>query len=215
MPENIEDFVNKLPNVTGDKRFTSFCTQAAFSGDGNIFFKEEVEKKGYSFKQSFQINITTNFNVAMFPFSLSKPAEGKKLEKIKSKALLKIKQMARKISDNEEYIEGRRFYQKLIGGIQRKFFRRGKKKLPAKFQFFHEKCTKCGLCESNCPTENIVLKKDDPLELNWKDNCLLCFRCYNFCPSKAINYGNKITDPEKYKRYRGPVSGLKLSDLKE
>lgn len=211
LPANMNDFIYALPKVSGDKKFSAFCTQAGFSGDGCIFFRKVVEEKGYKFLQSFQIDLTTNFHVAMLPFSLFKPAEGKKLEKIKAKASAKIKKVAGKIAENVEYIEGKRFYQILMGGLQRSFFRRGKKKLPAKFKFSKERCIKCKLCVSTCPTENLVLELED-LDLKRKNNCLLCFRCYNFCPSLAINYGGETKSPEKYKRYMGPVK-LKISDI--
>ena len=74
-----------------------------------FILKKQLKHKGYKFLQSVQINMTTNFNVAMLPFSLSKPASGKKLEKKKAKALKKIKKLAIKINEEKSYIEGRRF----------------------------------------------------------------------------------------------------------
>ena len=46
LPENMLDLVDKLPRVRNNKGFSAFCTQAAFSGDGTIFFKPEITKKG-------------------------------------------------------------------------------------------------------------------------------------------------------------------------
>ena len=192
-----------------------FATQASFSGDGKYlkFQKRLIEEKGYRFMQSFQVNMTTNFNVAMLPFSLSRPAEGNKLEKIKSKASNKIRQIAEKISNKEESLEGNRFYQVLLGGFQRSFFRRSEKKLLNKFKFSENRCMKCKLCVMTCPTGNLSLDTD-ALDLKRGENCLLCFRCYNFCPGLAINYGKKIDNPEKYKRFTGPVKNLKISDIR-
>jgi len=212
LPAIMKDFVDDLPSVSGGKGFSAFCTQAAFSGDGSVFFKGDMEKKGYNFLQSFQINMTTNFNVAMLPFSLSKPAAGKKLEKIKVKASKKIKEMAKKIAENKEHIEGRRFYQVLMGRFQRSYFRQSAQKLTKLFQFAKERCVKCGLCARTCPTENIVLDLEN-LDLRRKDKCILCFRCYNFCPNCAINYGKRVKDVEKCKRYKGPIENLKVADI--
>ncbi len=210
LPKNVKDFIDPLPDGH-DKKFAVFCTQAAFSGDGNVFFKKDIAKKGYRFLQSFQINFTTNFNVAMFPFSMVAPAKGKKLEKIKANVSRKIKNMAVKIRDEKKYIQGTNFVFSVIGHIQRYFFRRQMKKLCGLFKFFKERCTNCGLCVQTCPTENIYFDSGD---LKRKDNCLLCFRCYNFCPKMAINFGKKIKDPEKYGRFRGPVSRLKIPDIR-
>jgi len=214
LPANMKEFVYNLPDVSDHKKFSAFCTQAAFSGDGSVFFKSDIEKKGYKFLQSFQINLTTNFNVAMLPFSLSKPAEGKKLVKIKYKATMKIKKIAAKIAVSEMYIEGKRFYQVLLGGLQRYVFRRSEKKMPKGFKFSKERCTKCKLCVRTCPTNNLSFDADT-LDLIRGDNCLLCFRCYNFCPTLAINFGKKIKNPENYKRYKGPVEKLNISEIRK
>ena len=213
LPNNMRDFVNGLPKVQGNRKFSVFCTQAAFTGDGNIYFKEAVEQKGYKFLQSIQINMTTNFNVAMLPFSLSKPASGKKLEKKKAKALKKIKKLAIKINEEQTYIEGRRFYQILGGRIQRYFFRKEEKKFPIYFKFIKENCVNCNLCVKNCPTKNLFFNDSEELDWMCKDNCILCFRCYNFCPNNAIAFGKKIKSPDKCVRYKGPIKGLKLSDI--
>ena len=62
------------------------------------------------------------------------------------------------------------------------------------------KCTKCGLCVSLCPIDNI--RMDDYPAIG--DRCLLCMRCVSFCPSKAIAKKNgRLND------YRA----LKASDL--
>ncbi len=215
LPENMKNFVAKLPEATDGKKFSAFCTQAAFSGDGNIFFKPEVEAKGYNFRQSFQVNMTTNFNVAMLPFSLSKPARGKKLEKIKTKALAKIQKIAGMIASDKEYFEGRRFYQVILGKIQRAMFRKQEKKLPNKFQFLPDRCIKCGICAKECPAENLTFEYGDTPKLTWSDKCILCFRCYNFCPGLAINFGGKVKNPEKYRRFKGPVKHMKISDIRK
>lgn len=212
MPRNMKELLCALPCVTGKKAFSAFCTQADFSGDGCVFFKKEIEGKGYRFLQAFQVNMTTNFNVAMPLFSLFKPAEGAKLEKIKAKAAEKIKRMAAAIIGGKVHIEGTRFYLVLPGRLQRSFFRRSEKDLAGSFRFLKERCTRCGLCVRTCPTENIVLEPDG---IRRKDNCLLCFRCYNLCPALAINYGGEVKDPEKYKRYKGPVEHLDISEIRK
>ena len=214
LPLNMRAFVKNLPSITNhSKTFSAFCTQAGFTGDGNIYFKADVEGKGYKFSQSIQLTLTTNFNVAMFPFSLSKPAEGKKLEKKKTKTLKKIQKLAKCITNNIEYIEGSSFYLALPGKLQRHFFRIGEKKMSKKFKFFRERCVHCNLCVKSCPVNNWSF--DNEGNLKNSEKCILCFRCYNFCPTKAINFGKNVKDPEKYKRFRGPIENMKLSDIRK
>ena len=215
LPKNVRDFIRNLPKVSDSTKFGAFCTQAGFSGDGNWYFKKDAEAKGYKFQQSFQINFTTNFNVAIFPFSLSKPAEGVKLKRKKIKVAKKIKRMAKKIVNNERYIEGRKFYQMLLGRLQRSLFLSREVKFSKGFKFSKDRCTKCKLCVQTCPTKSLKLDESKDLNLIRNDNCILCFRCYNFCPTLAINFGKNIKDPTKYKRFTGPVKDLKISDIRK
>ncbi len=214
LPLNMREFVKNLSTIKeNSKSFSVFCTQAGFTGDGNVYFKKDLENKGYRFSQSIQLTLTTNFNVAMFPFSLSKPATGKKLEKKKAKALKKIQKLAKCITDNKKYIEGTSLCLALPGRLQRHFFRKGEKKMPKKFKFFKERCVNCNLCIETCPVDNWSFDENGNLKSAGK--CILCFRCYNFCPSKAINFGKNIKNPEKYKRFKGPVANLKLSEIRK
>jgi NAD-dependent dihydropyrimidine dehydrogenase PreA subunit len=215
LPENMEKFIYDLPNVSDKKKITTFCTQSRFSGNGNIFFKKNIENKGYTLLQSFQLNLTTNFHVAMFPFSLFKPAKNYKLERKKNNVDKKIKKIVHYIQENKKYIEGKKIYQVLLGNLQRCIFKRNKKKLSKKFIFSHDRCIKCKLCVQNCPTKNLILKETAKLILKRKKTCLLCFRCYNFCPTRAINFGKENKNPYKYKRYTGPIENLDICSIKK
>ena len=213
MPKNMRDFVKNLPKTSDNKKISIFCTQAGFSGDANIYFKKDLTSKGYFFNQSIQIDLTTNLHVEMLPFSLCKPANVKKIEKKKRKALKKIKLFADIINKNDKYIEGRRIYQKLLGGLQRHFFNKYEVRFARYFKFLNNKCNRCKLCTENCPANNWFFDKFGKLQSRGK--CILCFRCYNFCPTHAINFGRKITKPDKYIRFKGPINNLNISDIKK
>ena len=46
----------------------------------------------------------------------------------------------------------------------------------------------------------------------FENRCILCMRCYNFCPNKAIQMTKKTKDTRKYIRYKGP-EGLGCNTL--
>ena len=214
MPLNVREFVKNLPIVEDQKKIAFFCTQAGYTGDGNVYFMKDVEAKGYNFLQSIQITLTTNFNVNIPPFNFSKPAAGKKLERKKTKALKKIKMLAECIQEGKRKIVGTQFYY-WPGKIQRYFFNKGEKSFPKYFIFNKEKCVNCQLCVKNCPTENLFF--DETGELNWTKNekCIACVRCYNFCPKDAIFIGKKLKSDDKWVRFKGPLSKLNISDIKK
>jgi len=46
-------------------------------------------------------------------------------------------------------------------------------------------CNLCGLCASQCPTQNISIQDG---KLEFSDKCLLCLRCWWHCPTRAISH---------------------------
>jgi ferredoxin len=56
-----------------------------------------------------------------------------------------------------------------------------KKMLPP-LKLVEEKCTRCGICEKECPADAIRL---DPYP-RFGDACFLCYNCYRLCEEGAI-----------------------------
>ena len=56
-------------------------------------------------------------------------------------------------------------------------------------------CIGCGQCVRNCPLNNIKLKDGKPV---WGKNCTHCMACICYCPTKAIEYGEKSTGKPRY-----------------
>jgi ferredoxin/flavodoxin len=72
---------------------------------------------------------------------------------------------------------------------------------------FHitERCTGCGVCERICPANNIKMAGSHP---NWSTVCEQCVACIQWCPARAIEYGDKTA---KRTRYQNPE--ITLSDM--
>lgn len=62
------------------------------------------------------------------------------------------------------------------------------------FFFDHKKfgstdaCIGCGLCARNCPIQNITIENGRPA---WREECIMCLRCYHVCPRHAIRWNGQ------------------------
>ena len=62
---------------------------------------------------------------------------------------------------------------------------------------FHvsDACISCGSCERVCPLGNVSLQNGKPV---WGAQCTHCMGCISVCPKKAIDYGKKTQDRNRY-----------------
>ena len=58
-----------------------------------------------------------------------------------------------------------------------------------------ENCTSCGLCSDICPVLNITLEDQKP---TWHHHCERCMACIQWCPTEAIQYGQKTINRKRY-----------------
>ena len=72
------------------------------------------------------------------------------------------------------------------------------------FKIDTEKCTKCGLCASECPTLIIDGKNGFPEIKEGKDkNCIKCQHCLAICPTGALSILGK--NPENSLEVNGEI----------
>ena len=58
-----------------------------------------------------------------------------------------------------------------------------------------EDCSGCGLCSKVCSVHNIEMINGKP---NWQHHCEMCLGCLQYCPKRAIEYGTKSINRERY-----------------
>lgn len=56
-------------------------------------------------------------------------------------------------------------------------------------------CKSCGLCMQVCHVKNIELREGMPF---WKGRCEQCMACIQWCPHRAIDFGNKTCTRGRY-----------------
>ena len=63
-----------------------------------------------------------------------------------------------------------------------------------KFNVDLEKCTKCGLCVSDCPTGAIIADENGTVKMQNPLRCMECQHCFAICPNGAISIMGKNPD---------------------
>jgi MinD superfamily P-loop ATPase len=58
-----------------------------------------------------------------------------------------------------------------------------------------DKCIGCGKCAQKCPLNNISIMEGKPV---WGKNCTHCMTCICYCPTEAIEYGEKSKGKPRY-----------------
>ncbi|MHA2379125.1 MAG: EFR1 family ferrodoxin [Candidatus Thorarchaeota archaeon] len=68
-----------------------------------------------------------------------------------------------------------------------------------------EKCTECGVCERVCPVQNITVIDGQP---QWLHRCEQCLACINWCPERAIQFGNNTQSRGRYTNPRVSIDEM-------
>ena len=170
-------FIKNLPYVHSIPLFM-IDTKLIYSGGILGPVRKIIRRKGY-------IPIGAKEFIMPSNVFIKEGMNDKKRAKI-NKALLKATEFARRLIDGKTSWFDLPVYSDLMALISQsnrnwKFFESLTPIIVDK-----SKCNSCGLCEKLCPVNNIKLIKY-PEFLN---NCILCMRCFAYCPKEAISFKN-------------------------
>ena len=137
---------------------------------------------------------------------LSNPPQLPEQKAMYDTARSKAAAIAEHVKNREKHLEKMGFAGKIMGLAYGPFI----KSLPKSDEKFiiSSSCTKCGVCVSVCPADNIQLAPQG--KHVWLHRCEGCLACLQFCPEEAINIGKKT---ELRSRYRHPTASV--SDMKK
>jgi ferredoxin len=203
VPRLMRDFVIKNMDTLKDKKIIIFCTQLIFSGDGarvltDLFPQNQATGVIYA-EHFFMPNNVCNL------FFL--PLAGKKLtERYLSKAQKKMQKVCKNISKGVIKKRGFNPVSQVLGLAQGSFMPGIEERAKSKVRIDGD-CNQCGICVSLCPMNNFTrenineikneakseTKNEDNTKNNIENNtistnnnCIMCYRCINKCPQKAI-----------------------------
>ncbi len=197
IPAIMQSFIKSMPIADG-KPLLTFCTQMAFSGDGAVVMRRQLESKGYVQKWAMQFNMPNNVSVKGIPLSVCDDYAMHE-EKYLKTAREKADNFAFKVLNNVEDINGATIFNTIAAMSQRPAFKylmhdAAKKKIGV-----NDDCNGCGMCVQMCPKNVFKLDSGKAYRANVKE-CTLCLRCTNFCPQGAVTVFKSVKKP----LYKGP-----------
>jgi len=202
LPQIVKDFISHIDNFQGKKAFV-FCTQWLWSGDGAAEGRRYLKIKGFDCLWGEHFLMPNNICITqsnILPFT-NNP---KKINRYLRRNLKKCNRFVSIILNGEKYFKGSDFLSYFTGYyFQRVYYKKYFGSLRNDIGFDKTRCTGCGKCIKMCPINNLV-QSDESGEMSALGKCILCVRCYNYCPESAITYRGKPYNLNRGIPYRGP-----------
>jgi len=198
-PYNVDKFLHELPQGRGRKCFV-LTSYALYNGSTAWDAVRVMKDRGYEPVLAGGVKMPMNIwlpGIKVWP--IPKPARA---EAIKKQALPAVERAADWLMEGKRVFLRRDPLNHLISRGQYMFYHTIMPYVNRSWSV-DENCTRCGLCESICPRKNIEVTPDGVRFKGW---CMLCVRCYSFCPEQAIQFAGKTRD---YYRYPGVGDGYK------
>jgi len=176
------------------------CTCGGFPGGTLTVVERALRAQGGNLQAGFSVIMPGNYTPLYGAMAETKQ------QKLFERARTRIAEIAELIKARRNRSVEKSFFlvNWLTTGFLYKFGMPKFKTADVKF-WVTDACTHCGLCVKVCPRGNIDLKDGRP---QWHGNCEQCMACLQWCPAKAIQYGQST---QNRKRYHHP--GVKAHDL--
>lgn len=181
VPEPMLEFISKL------EKFHSFSYAICTCG-GEAGLSLKKLRKLFPLKSAYSVSMPNNYIVG------SNPDSGEiALEKI-TYAENRLEKIVEEIlAEKGNYLvdEGKMAF--LKSGIASQGFNAFSRS--TKPFYADDRCTACEICERDCPAGTIYMSEKKPA---WNKKCYQCLKCINGCPEKAIQYGQKTVERNRY-----------------
>lgn len=182
VPQIMQEYLRQLPRQNNTPAAVICCygsTPAKSGWEGAALFAAGKLLKRRGFKLFFSQPLTTPQNFTQFVPALKEEA----VETVYRKTQEILVEYAHQIEKQEQNIKKTNLFIKLISpftALYNVLFRR----FLGKIYYADNACISCRLCEKNCPSHAIEIKKYKP---SWNWNCQGCQRCMNICPVNSVN----------------------------
>ena len=141
-------------------------------------------------------------NVCISSMRLPYTNDRQKLKPVLTRAARRIGRFADRVREGRFFRRGFSAPAVFSGALQRVPFSRVYPRLRDCMGVEAGRCNGCRLCVELCPAGNLSFQGE---KLETRGSCVLCLRCYCFCPQVAITFMNKPHNLKRGLPYRGPV----------
>jgi len=183
-PLNVKRFIDNMQEVAGKHCFI-FATHGSCIGNQFYFMSEGLKKKGYIVIDSF--DSYSDSSIQFYPSPMHTTGHPDKIE------LEQAKQFGEKICGISQRVKnGELDLLPKFELITSTWWARDSKiltpellrKISPAFKINTDKCTKCYICQDNCPADAVNIDAEPP-EIQ-KEGCIFCWYCEKACPEGAI-----------------------------
>jgi len=193
-PSNVRRFFKKIPHGEGRRAFV-FSTIQSSSLGAEALAARYLEHKGYSVACARTFLAVNNESIYYGPADPRSPRTLEILKDMKARAPAFVTEI---LSGSGE-IERNSTLAVLTSQLTGMGFDLLDGWVASRNFHVTEDCTRCGICEKICPEDNIYASLTFP---QFRNRCLMCERCVNFCPVKAITHPVSRVDTDI--RYQAP-----------
>jgi len=177
-PSNVRRFLKRIPQGEGRGAFV-FSTVQSSSVGAEALAARYLERRGYRVASARMFLAVNNETIYYGPADPRSPDTLRRLEEMKSQAAPFVTEVLAGDAVLERNGLPALVFSQLAGMCFDLL-----DGWPASRNFrINETCTRCGICERICPEGNIYGSLSWP---RFRNRCLMCERCVNFCPVKAI-----------------------------
>ncbi len=207
LPVPMKNFIEQLPVVSTKQAFV-FCTQWLWSGDGAAVGGTMLHDKGFNVQWGEHFLMPNNVTVSIIRLPYTN--DPGRLAGVLGRAAKRAAHFVQEIDAGRASLHGFNQVSFCLGSLQRVPFRRVFHKFQSDIGIDYANCIDCGECVRLCLVDNFYYEDKD---IKTRGNCIICFRCYNFCPVAAITHMGRPHLHGRGEPYKGPVKDFDPSVL--
>ena len=193
-PRILRDFVSRHIEALRGRKIIIFCTQNIFSGDGARSFVDLLPENHVEVLYAEHFLMPNNVsNLFFYPMSSERG-----IKKYVTRAEREMKIVCRNIKNGTIKKRGFNLISRLLGLPQGVCVPWIEKRTKNSVRI-NENCNGCNLCVSICPVNNLICENEKTIPIA-AGNCIICYRCVNQCPRKAIT---TMFNAKVRKQYKG------------